>query len=93
MNWRCVTGADLSRVDTSADDIRKDARAAINDHVEKLRSFDSSFGEEGGDGPKSDCMEALSSIAELCREEGTPGEANRMAVREVCVSLYGGPGI
>lgn len=83
-----MTGADLSRVDTSADDIRKDARAAINDLVEKLRSFDLNVGEEGGEGgPKRGCMEALSSVAELCREEAAAGEANRMAVGEVCARV------
>eukprot|EP00752_Nemacystus_decipiens_P018714 g16778.t1 len=76
-------GADLSRVDTSADDIRKDARATINDHVEKLRGVDLSAvsGGEGTSNP-GECLGALSALAELCREDGDAGEANRMAVGE-----------
>ncbi|CAM9719548.1 unnamed protein product [Ectocarpus fasciculatus] len=75
-------GADLSNVDTSADGVRKDARAAIKDHVERLRGFDLDDGGEGEAFPKSGCLEALSSVGDMCREEGAAGEANRAAVGE-----------
>ncbi|CAM9628563.1 unnamed protein product, partial [Hapterophycus canaliculatus] len=81
-------GADLSRVDTSADGIRKDARATVNDIVEKLRGFgldrDSSNAEAEDGSPTSHdaCVQALDSVAELCREDGAAGEANKMAVGE-----------
>lgn len=74
----------MSRVDTSADDIRKDARATISGHVEKLRGVDLNAASEGGGTLGSECLEALSAVAELCREDGDAGEANRMAVGEVC---------
>ena len=56
--------------------------------MEKLRGVDLST--VGFDGEvdlkcKSECVAVLSSLAELCREEGAAGEANRMAVGEVCV--------
>lgn len=79
----------MSRVDTSADDIRKDAMAVINDYVEKLRGYGvSAESEEEADLKakiKSESVAVLSSLAELCREEGAAGEANRMAVGVVCV--------
>lgn len=75
----------MSRVDTSADDIRKDARATINDHVEKLRviGIDLNAGSGAEGSSQSECLNALSAVAELCREDGDAGEANRMAVGEV----------
>lgn len=78
-----TTGADLSRVDTSADDIRKDARATINDSVEKLRGSDLSIASQEEGGLRSECLGALSTVAELCREDGDAGQANRMAMGEV----------
>lgn len=78
-----TTGADLSRVDTSADDIRKDARATLHGHLEKLRGVDPNAGSEGERDSRSECLGALSTVAELCREEGAAGEANRAAVGEV----------
>lgn len=97
-HYSTYTGADLSRVDTSADDTRKDARAQINGLVEKLRGADLSVGSEGSEGsegegdPRSECLGALSAVAELCREEGAAGEANRMAVGEVWYDTYIGVG-
>lgn len=73
----------MSRVDTSADDVRKDARATINDHVERLRAIDLKAVSEEGGGRRSECLGALSAVAELCRVDGDAGEANRMAVGEV----------
>eukprot|EP00903_Cladosiphon_okamuranus_P005933 g5863.t1 len=75
-------GADLSRVDTSADGIRTDARATINAHLEKLRAVDLNVVSEGEGGLRSECLGALSTVAELCREDGDDGEANRMAAGE-----------
>ena len=66
-------------VDTSADGIRQDARAAIIFRVEKLSGLD-----VGADGSSlSECVEALSGVREMCRQDGTEGEANRMAFGEV----------
>ncbi|CAN0361878.1 unnamed protein product, partial [Ectocarpus sp. 6 AP-2014] len=75
-------GADLSNVDTSADGVRKDARATIRDHVERLRGFDVNGGGKGEGLPESGCLEALSSLGNMCREEGAAGESNRTAVGE-----------
>ncbi len=98
-----IAGADLSRVDTSADDIRKDAMAAVNDYVEKLRGFvvRSCVGSEveadletktkANTKSESGAVAVLSSLAELCREEGAAGEANRMAVGVVCVKFEHAP--
>lgn len=66
-------------VDTSADGIRKDAKAALIAHVDKLRDID--VGAEGDS--KSECLEALSAIGELCRGEGGAGEASKIAFGEV----------
>lgn len=66
-------------IDTSADGVRRDAKAAVNGHLETLRSF--SIATEGD--AKIECVGAMSAVAELCREEGAAGEANRMAVGEV----------
>lgn len=82
-NTTLSTGADLSRVDTSADDIRKDARATINDHLQKLRAADLNVLSEGEGSQRSECLAALSAVAELCREDGDEGDANRMAAGEV----------
>lgn len=66
-------------VDTSADGIREDARAAMKDSVEKLSGFG-----VGADGSSlSELVEALSGVGEMCREDGTAGEANRTAFGEV----------
>ncbi|CAM9428830.1 unnamed protein product [Ectocarpus sp. 12 AP-2014] len=75
-------GADLSNVDTSADGVRRDARAAIKDHVERLRGFDLNDRGKGEGVPTSGCLEALSSVGNMCREEGAAGESNRTAVGE-----------
>ncbi|CAM9565985.1 unnamed protein product, partial [Ectocarpus sp. 13 AM-2016] len=75
-------GADLSNVDTSADGVRRDARAAIKDHVERLRGFDLNDKGKGEGVPTSGCLEALSSVGNMCREEGAAGESNRTAVGE-----------
>ncbi|CAM9836795.1 unnamed protein product, partial [Ectocarpus sp. 4 AP-2014] len=75
-------GADLSNVDTSADGVRKDARATIKDHLEKLRGIDLDDGGKGEGPPKSGCLEVLSSVGNMCREEGAAGESNRTAVGE-----------
>lgn len=66
-------------VDTSADGVRKDAKAAIFGYVETLRGFDAAPKGDAG----SECVDVLTAVAELCREEGAAGEANRMAVGEV----------
>eukprot|EP00904_Undaria_pinnatifida_P005168 jgi/Undpi1/1781/HiC_scaffold_12.g05168.m1 len=71
-------GADLSMVDTSADGIRQDARAVMKGQVEKLSGLD-----VGADGSSlSELVEALSGVGEMCREDGTAGEANRTAFGE-----------
>lgn len=69
----------MSTVDTSADGIHKSARSTLNDHIEKLRGFDV----ESEGFPRGECVEALSAVGELCREEGAAGEANRAALGEV----------
>lgn len=66
-------------VDTSADGVRRDARAAIVGYVETLRGFDAAPKGDAG----SECVDVMIAVAELCREEGAAGEANRMAVGEV----------
>lgn len=66
-------------VDTSADGIRKDARAAMKGHLEALGGFDI----EPQAVANRECLEALSKVGELCREEGAGGEANRTALGEV----------
>lgn len=96
-DWRA--GADLSRVDTSADGIREGARATVNDLVEELRGF----GPDGGSDDagtregfcRSDeaCVQALDAVAELCREEGAAGEANKMAVGEVRICVWSTRGL
>ena len=66
-------------VDTSADGIRRDARAVMKGQVERLSGLD-----VGTDGSSlSELVEALSGVGEMCREDGTAGEANRTAFGEV----------
>lgn len=72
-------GADLSLIDTSANSVRKDLRAAMKGHLDRLQTFD--IQPEGTS--KSECVEVLSAVGELCREEGDPGEANKLALAEV----------
>ena len=72
-------------MDTSADDIRKDATATINELLERLRAVNLNAVADGEGSLRSECLGALSALAEMCRENGDTGAANRMAAGEVRV--------